>query len=83
MAVDDPPNSREPNSSAFKLFREMQPLKHPEQFIYKPHVETGAIIPHEHLDFIFPIHIADLDFGLSAYACEFDGIGEEIEDHQL
>jgi len=82
MAVDDPPNGRKSNSSAFKLFREMQALKHPEQFIYILHVEAGAIIPHEHLDFIFPIYRANLDFGLGAHAREFDRVGEKVADHQ-
>ena len=74
MAVDDPPNGRESNSSAFILFREMQALKNAEQFIYILHVEAGAIIPHEHLDFICPIDAANLDFGLGSHAREFDRI---------
>ena len=82
MAVDDPPNSRESYSSAFKLFREMQTLKHAEQFIHVLHVEAGAIIPHEHLDFIFPIGTANLDFGLGAHARELDRVGEKVADHQ-
>ena len=47
------PNGRKSYSGAFKLFRQMQTLKHAEQFIYVLHVEAGAIIPHEHLYFIF------------------------------
>jgi hypothetical protein len=83
MAVDDPPNGRESYSSAFKLFREMQALKHPEQFIDILHVEAGAVIPHEHLDFIFPIGTANLDFGRGSHAREFDRVGEKVADHQL
>jgi hypothetical protein len=33
VAVNDPPNGRKPNSSAFKLFREMQALKYPEPLL--------------------------------------------------
>src|SRR5689334_22833197 len=83
MAVNDPPNGRESYSGAFKLFRKMEALKHAEQFIYILHVEAGAIIPHEHLDFIFPIRTANLDFGLGAHAREFDRVGEKVSDHQL
>jgi hypothetical protein len=82
MAVDDPPNGRESYSSAFKLFREMQTLKHAEQFIDILHVETCAIIPYENLYFIFPIHTTNLDFRLRSHACEFDRIGEKVDDHQ-
>jgi hypothetical protein len=83
MAMDDPPNGRESYSSAFKLFREMQALKHAEHFVYILHVEAGAIISHEHLDFIFPIDAANLDLGRGSHAREFDRVGEKVADHQL
>ena len=79
MAVDDPPNGRESYSSAFKLFREMQALKHAEQFVYILHVEAGAIIPHEHLDFICRVRTANLDFGLGPRACEFDRMERRLK----
>src|SRR5438309_7510289 len=83
MAVNDPPNGREPYSGAFKLFRKMQALKHAEQFIDILHIEAGAIISHEHLDFIFRIDATNLDFGLGSHAREFDRVGEKIADHEL
>src|ERR1700730_9553493 len=83
MAEDDPPDGREPNSSAFKLFREMQALKHAEQFIYILHVEAYAIVPHEHLYFISSVHTANLDFGAGSHACEFDCIRNKVDNNQL
>ena len=49
MAVDDALNGRESNSGAFKLFGEMQTLKHAEQLVDVLHVEAGAVISDEYL----------------------------------
>src|ERR1700738_5017726 len=82
MAMEYPPNRRESNSRAFKLFREMQTLKHAEHFVPIQHLKASAIIPHKRLYFIFPIYTTNLDFGLRSQACELDRIGEKVDDHQ-
>ena len=49
MPVDDALNGSQSYASAFKFFRQVETLKHTEQFIYILHVETRAVVPDEHL----------------------------------
>jgi len=74
VAMDDALNGSQFYSIAFKLFSKMQTLKHAEQFIHILHIEAGAVILHEHLYFmlIFSVHTANLDFGPSPHAREFE-----------
>src|ERR1700720_58404 len=61
----------------------MQALKDAEQLVYILHVKPGAVVPHEHLDFIFiSVHTANLDFGRPSHACEFDRIGNKVDNDQ-
>src|SRR5271166_2165022 len=80
--MHDPPNGRKSYPGALKLFRQMQTLKYPKQFIDILHVEAGAIIPHENLDLIVGVHASDLDFGSISHPGEFDRIGDKVGDHQ-
>ena len=83
MTVDDSLNGGQSYSGAFELFRQMQTLKDAEQLVYVLHVEAGAVVPHEHLDFFFiAVGAADLDFGRRAHAREFDRVGNKVDDDQ-
>jgi hypothetical protein len=84
VTMDDALNGSQSYSGAFKLFSKMQALKYAEQLVYILHVETRAIVPHEYLDFILVSgHTANLDFGLSPQAREFDRIGNKVDNNQL
>src|SRR6202051_1977937 len=83
MAVNDALDGGQSYSRAFKLFRQMQTLKDAEQLVYVLHVEAGAVVPHEHLDFLFiALHTANLDFGRPSHACEFDRVGYKVDNDQ-
>src|SRR5208283_4304925 len=83
MTVDDTLNGGKTYSGAFKLFSQMQTLKDAEQLVCVLHVKASAIVPHEHLDFFFiAIHTANLDFGLRSHACEFDRVGNKVDNDQ-
>src|SRR5258708_5068067 len=83
MAVDDTLNGGQSYSGALKLFGQMQALKDAEQLVHVLHVKAGAVVPHEHLDFFFiAVDTANLDFGRPSHACEFDRVGNEVDDDQ-
>src|ERR1700693_670874 len=83
MAVDDALNGGQSYSGAFKLFGQMQTLKDAEKLVYILHVKPGAVVPDEHLDFFFiAVHTANLDFGRPSHACEFDDIGNKVDNDQ-
>ena len=84
MAMDDALNGSQSYSIAFKLLSKMQTLKHAEQLVCILHVKAGAVVSHEHLYFIpISVHAADLDFGPSSQAREFDRIGNKVDNNQL
>src|ERR1700730_16307858 len=82
MAVNDSLNGGQSYSGALKLFSQMQTLKDAEQLVYVLHVKAGAIVPHEHLDFFIAVHTANLDFGRLSHACEFDRVGNKVDNDQ-
>src|ERR1700692_4711217 len=83
MAVNDALNGSQSYSGAFKLFGQMQALKDAEQLVCVLHVEAGAVVPHEHLDFFFiAVHTANLDFGRPSHAREFHRVGHEVDNDQ-
>ena len=84
MPVDDALNGSQSYSGAFKLFSQMQTLKHAEEFVDILHIEACAVVPDEHLDLIFlSVRTANLDFGPSSYARELDRIGKQVDKDQL
>src|SRR5258708_33079680 len=61
----------------------METLKDAEQLVDVLHVEAGAVVPHEHLEFFFiAVHATNLDFGRPSHACEFDRIGNQVDHAQ-
>src|ERR1700674_3106825 len=83
MAGDDALNGGQSYSGAFKLFRQMETLKDAEQLVYVLHVKASAVIPHEQLDFFFiAVDAANLDFGRPSHACEFDRVGNKVDNDQ-
>ncbi|WFU39113.1 hypothetical protein QA640_32705 [Bradyrhizobium sp. CB82] len=76
MSVDDALNGGEPYSSAFKLFRQVQALKHTKELVHIPHIKAGAVISHEQLCLIsLSLGTADLDLGPRSHSCELNRIG--------
>src|SRR5580698_10056295 len=83
VAVDDTLSGGQSYSGAFKLFRQMQALKDAEQLVDVLHVKARAVVLHEHLEFFFiAVDPADLDFGGASHACEFDRIGNKVDNDQ-
>src|ERR1700737_3500369 len=61
----------------------MQTLKDAEQLVYVLHVKASAVVRHEHLDFFFiAVHTANLDFGGTSHASEFDRVGNKVDNDQ-
>src|ERR1700756_566314 len=52
MPVDDALYSGQPYPGAFEFFRPVQALKHAKKLIDVLHLESRAVVPHEHLDLI-------------------------------
>ena len=83
MPVDDALNGSQSYSGAFKLFRQVQTLKHTEELVDILHIKARAVVPHEQLYLIFLSGgTANLDFGLRSHPRELYRIGEQVyEDH--
>jgi len=76
-------NRSQPDASAFKCGRLMQPLKHPKQLIRVLHIKAHPIVPNEYYQAVFvPVGAADLDFSLRARAREFNRVGNKVHQHK-
>ena len=69
------------DSGPFKLFRPVQTLKDPEQFICVLHVKACSVVPYEKLCLVFvTVGTANLDFGPRSHPCELDRIGTKVRE---
>jgi len=79
VPVDDALSGSQSYSSAFKLLRPMQTLKHPEEFICILHIKACSVVPYEHLYFVFfYVGRANLDFGRCSHPSELNRIGNQV-----
>jgi hypothetical protein len=79
MPMDDPLNSSQSYARTFKLFREVQTLKHTEELVCIPHIKARAIVLYEHLYLAFlRFGTPNLDFGSCSRPRELDRIGKQI-----
>jgi hypothetical protein len=77
-------NRRQSNAGAFKFIRVVQSLKHAKQFTYVLHIKAHSVVPYEYYQFIsVSLGASDFDLGLDARACEFNGIGDKIDERKL
>jgi hypothetical protein len=60
VPLDDPLNDRQAYAGAFEVARVMQPLENAEQLVDVPHVEAGAVVPHD--DHGFAVYFAATHF---------------------
>jgi hypothetical protein len=53
--MDNPLDGGEPDTRAFERLLRMQALEHTKQLVLMLHIETDAVIFHEHDQFIGPV----------------------------
>src|SRR5271166_3384642 len=83
MTMKDALNGSQSYSGAFKLFSQMQTLKHAKEFVDILHIEARTVVPDKQLCLIFPpVRTANLDFGPWSFPGELDRIGKQVhKDH--
>ena len=83
VAMDDALHGGQSYSGALELFRQMQALKYAEQLVDVLHVKAGAVVPHEHFEFLLLVVVTtNLDFGRLSHATEFDRVRDKVDDDQ-
>jgi len=81
MTANDAIHVGQPNTSAFKFFSGMKPLKNAKQFIGMFHVETGSVVANKDHVFIRTCVLAtDFNFRRTPVPCVFDSIGQKIDE---
>jgi hypothetical protein len=80
--MNNPLDVGKSDASSIKVFGTMQALKHTEEFVDVPHIESYAIITNKEHDLTIAVSAADLNLGLGTPLCVLDGIFHEIAQHQ-
>jgi hypothetical protein len=80
VPVDDPLNGCQTDTGPFKRLGPVETLKNPEEFPHVLHIKSDSIVSYEN-DYLVCslVQAAYFDLGRRAWAGEFYGVGNQID----
>ena len=83
MPGDGSPHAGQAHAASLELAAFVEPLKHPEQPVLTQRIEADAVTTHENHSFLRAFLGPDLDVRLLLPLAEFQGVGKQVDQHQL